>query len=231
MAIRKLSSRSAREQFIGNIAHQIRTPLAGIKLQAQLASDEPDLAAMQGAMQKIARAADSMTHVNSQLMKLARAEAASGRGLRREPVDLAAVARHCCVALDALANEKHITLSLQAPDSLDGVEGERTLLTEMMSNLIENAIIYMQESGHVWASVVPTQNGIEFSVEDDGPGIDEAHWPQLFERFFRSAPEVGEGCGLGLAIVREIAMAHGASVELEAGRDNRGARFCVRFAV
>jgi two-component system, OmpR family, sensor histidine kinase TctE len=68
-----------------------------------------------------------------------------------------------------------------------------------------------------------------FAVEDNGPGIDETHWPQIFDRFFRPAPAVGEGCGLGLAIVREIAMAHGASVELESGREGRGARFYVSF--
>lgn len=64
-----------------------------------------------------------------------------------------------------------------------------------------------------------------FAVEDNGPSITEARWPQIFDRFFRHSPAVGEGCGLGLAIVREIAMAHGASVELESGREGRGARF------
>jgi two-component system sensor histidine kinase TctE len=92
---------STREQFIGNIAHQIRTPLAGIKLQAQLAEDELEEKnpALLATLKRISEAADAMTHVNSQLMKLARAEAAMGRGLRREPVDLAAVSRQSCAAL------------------------------------------------------------------------------------------------------------------------------------
>ena len=102
-------------------------------------------------------------------------------------------------------------------------------MTELIGNLIENAIIYTQEGGNVWVSVGNTDGRVVFAVEDNGPGIAETHWPQIFDRFFRPAPAVGEGCGLGLAIVREIAMAHGASVELEAGREGRGARFFVLF--
>jgi len=99
----------------------------------------------------------------------------------------------------------------------------------MVGNLIENAIIYTQAGGSVWVSVDSKNGNVMFAVEDNGPGISEAHWPQIFDRFFRPSPAVGEGCGLGLAIVREIAMAHGASVELESGREGRGARFFVLF--
>ena len=220
---------SSREQFIGNIAHQIRTPLAGIKLQAQLAQIDSLDADTRSALEKISHAADTMTHVNSQLMKLARAEAASGRGLRRVAINLAEVARNCCIELEAQAAAKSISLSLDLAQTPQLIEGELTLVSEMIGNLIENAIIYTQEGGNVWVSVSNTDGRVVFAVEDNGPGIAETHWPQIFDRFFRPAPAVGEGCGLGLAIVREIAMAHGASVELEAGREGRGARFFVLF--
>ncbi|MFN2329966.1 MAG: sensor histidine kinase, partial [Chromatocurvus sp.] len=101
---------SAREQFIGNIAHQIRTPLAGMKLQAQLAQDEADPKRVKDALLEISRAADHMAHVNSQLMKLARAEAAFGRGLRAERVDLSEVIEHCCADNAQLAHERGIRL-------------------------------------------------------------------------------------------------------------------------
>jgi len=227
---------STREQFIGNIAHQIRTPLAGIKLQAQLAEDELEEKnpALLATLKRISEAADAMTHVNSQLMKLARAEAAMGRGLRREPVDLAAVSRQSCAALGALANQKQISLHVSASNSCY-VAGELTLLSEMVSNLVENAILYTQSEGNVWVTVSADEDGFEFTVEDDGPGIDEAEWPQIFERFFRSpshsvSDREGEGCGLGLAIVREIALAHDASVDVGEGRAGCGARFTVRFS-
>ena len=226
---------STREQFIGNIAHQIRTPLAGIKLQAQLAEGEvaEKNPALLATLQRISDAADAMTHVNSQLMKLARAEAAMGRGLRREPVDLGEVSRQSCTALSALAKSKGITLHVAAPSACY-VAGELTLLSEMVSNLVENAILYTHNEGNVWVTVAVDQQGLEFSVEDDGPGIDEAERQQIFERFFRSPSQSasdreGEGCGLGLAIVREIARAHGATANVGEGRGGRGARFAVRF--
>jgi two-component system sensor histidine kinase TctE len=162
-------------------------------------------------------------------MKLARAEAASGRGLRRVAINLAEVARNCCIELEAQAAAKSISLSLDLAETPQLIEGELTLVSEMIGNLIENAIIYTQEGGNVWVSVGNTDGRVVFAVEDNGPGIAETHWPQIFDRFFRPAPAVGEGCGLGLAIVREIAMAHGASVELEAGREGLGARFFVIF--
>ena len=99
----------------------------------------------------------------------------------------------------------------------------------MVGNLIENAIIYIQASGSVGISGDSKNGNVICAVEDNGPGISEAHWPQISDRFFRPSPAVGEGCGLGLAIVREIAMAQGAYVELEAGREGRGARFFVLF--
>ncbi len=221
---------SSREQFIGNIAHQIRTPLAGMKLQAQLALQEPqDITEIHDALERIVTAADHMAHVNSQLMKLARAEAASGRGLRNESVDLGALVRNCCAELSSRAHDKHMRLTVDVTDQPLSILGELTLLSEMLSNLIENAIIYGRERGEVWVSLQQTPNGPRIEIEDDGPGIAKEHWPQIFDRFFRPVPATGSGCGLGLSIVREIALAHGATVQLEEREEGRGIRFVVQF--
>lgn len=221
---------SMREQFIGNIAHQIRTPLAGMKLQAQLALDEPrDITAIHQGLERIVQACDRMAHVNSQLMKLARAEAAYGRGLRNEPVDLAGLLRNACTELAWRAHAKHIQLLVSLPEQPCCVPGELTLLSEMLTNLVENAIIYGRERGHVWITLRYAAEGPRIDIEDDGPGIAQEHWPQIFDRFFRPNPERGLGCGLGLSIVREIALAHGASVHLEEREEGSGIRFVVQF--
>lgn len=220
---------SAREQFIGNIAHQIRTPLAGMKLQAQLAQEETDPQRVQEALLRISRAADHMAHVNSQLMKLARAEAAFGRGLRAERVDLSEVIEHCCADNAQLAHERGIHLVTRLPAQKICLDGEFTLLAEMVRNLVENAVKYGSENGHAWVVLTETGGGIVLAVEDDGPGIAPDDWPQIFDRFFRPVNSIGDGCGLGLAIVREIALAHGATVTIENRQAGPGARFVVRF--
>lgn len=220
---------SAREQFIGNIAHQIRTPLAGMKLQAQLARDETDPEKVHDALLRISHAADHMAHVNSQLMKLARAEAAFGRGLRAERVDLTEVIEHCCADNAQLAHERGIQLVMRLPEQQLFLDGEFTLLAEMVRNLVENAVKYGSEDGHVWVELTESHDGITLVVEDDGPGISQDNWPQIFDRFFRPANSSGDGCGLGLAIVREIALAHGARVQIQDRRAGSGARFVVHF--
>lgn len=220
---------SAREQFIGNIAHQIRTPLAGMKLQAQLALGESDPALVHAALENIVNAADHMAHVNSQLMKLARAEAACGRGLRRTPVDLVVVVRSCCAELSSHAHKQGIQLVPQVPQHPVMVTGELILLAEMVGNLVHNSITYGAPGGHVWIRMEETVEGVQLVVEDDGPGIPAEHWPRIFERFFRPARSSGNGCGLGLAIVREIALAHGASVELRTRDEGPGVKFVTLF--
>jgi two-component system sensor histidine kinase TctE len=220
---------SAREQFIGNIAHQIRTPLAGMKLHAQLAQDETDPARIRASLARISTTADHLAHVNSQLMKLAHAEAAYGRGLRHERVDLREVISHCCAEHAPLAHERGVTLNQRLPETRVVVEGEYTLLAEMVGNLVENAVRYGGNGGQVWVELYREGDAIQLVVEDDGPGIPQSDWPRIFERFFRPVGSTGDGCGLGLAIVQEIALAHGAEAYLEGRREGSGARFGVRF--
>lgn len=223
------SAIGSREQFIGNIAHQIRTPLAGIKLQAQLAEREEDLCTIKESLNQISHAVDHISHVNSQLMRLARAEAAFGRGVRAVDIDVGSIVRKCCKELAARAAEHRVQLVSQVPDDPVNVPGELTLLSEMVGNLIENAIVYGRPEGHVWIRLEQHAAAVKLVIEDDGPGIPREHWPQIFDRFFRPANTSGEGCGLGLAIVREIALAHGATVNLEERSEGAGVRFVVRF--
>lgn len=220
---------NSREQFIGNIAHQIRTPLAGIKLQAQLAQRETDLDNINTGLERISHATDQMSHVNTQLMKLAKAEAASGRGLQSEQIDLIEITENCRDELMSVAKAQQITIDVQVPDRPIYIKGELALAKEMIWNLMENAVHYGQPGGHVWVWIEETPGYITLSVEDDGPGIDRQHWPRIFDRFFRPVKNAPDGCGLGLAIVQEIAVAHDAHVHLESPESGKGIRFVVRF--
>lgn len=220
---------TAHEAFIGNIAHQVRTPLAGIKLQCQIALRETDPDAVRRSLQQIANAADHMTHVNSQLLKLARAEIAFDRGPLALPTDLVALVHACCEELEPSAQEQGITLAAIAPETRLDVQGDPALLYEMLRNLVENAIVYGRPRGHVWVSVARGPRGVQVAVEDDGPGIPPEHRPQIFDHFYRPPNSPGEGCGLGLPIVREIARAHGGDVRLEDRGAEPGTRFVVEF--
>lgn len=222
-------SLTAHEQFIGNIAHQIRTPLAGIKLQAQLAQREAQVPAVRDALAQIERAADHMSHVNSQLLKLARAEVAFGRGPARASSDFVALVRGACeeLAPRALARDIELTLDAQPPSLT--VAGDPVLLKEMVKNLVDNAIVYGRQHGHIWVLMDVVDGRARFAVEDDGPGIRPEHRPQIFDHFFRPPNSPGGGVGLGLPIVREIALAHGADIRLEDRAAGGGTRFVVEF--
>ena len=219
---------AAREQFIGNIAHQTRTPLAGIKLQAELALRDDDPERVRRSLAQIAHAADHMAHVNSQLLKLARAEVAHGRGPRRARADLASIVRACCAEFGPRALARGMDIRLDVTAQTVGILGETTLLHEMVRNLIDNAIVYGRSGGNIWVRLSEWDGGIELIVEDDGPGIPRQHWDRIYDRFFRPPRSPGEGCGLGLPIVREIAEAHGAEIRLEE-RAEGGTRFVVTW--
>lgn len=218
---------SAHENFIGNIAHQVRTPIAGIKLQSQLAEREQDPAAVRRALQQIEHAADHMAHVNSQLLKLARAEIALDRGAGATPADLIGIARVCTEELAPLADERGVSVTVDAADDHFRLEGDPALLREMLTNLVHNAIVYGKPRGHVRIGLERVDGGTRIVVEDDGPGIDAAHRDRIFDHFYRPPDSPGDGSGLGLPIVREIARAHGGDVRLESHGHGAGTRFSV----
>lgn len=218
----------AREQFIGNMAHQTRTPLAGIKLDAELALRDDDISRVRRSLTQIVHAADHMTHVNSQLLKLARAEVAHGRGPHRGHADFSAIVDSACRELRPRAESRHITLTWNLPATRVEFDGEYGLLVEMVKNLVDNGIVHGRAGGHVWVRLEDSAARVELVVEDDGPGIGRHHWPRIYDRFYRPPESPGEGCGLGLPIVREIALAHDAELEL-ADRPGGGTRFVVRF--
>ena len=234
-------SLATQKRFLADAAHQLKTPLAGLRMQADMAQREgADTGELKLSLQQIGRASIRATHTVNQLLAMARAES-SGVSITRQPCDLAQLAME--VVQDSLprAMERHIDLGYEgAQPGAPGlnIEGNPTLLKELVRNLVDNAINYTPSTpdapGVVTASVLADPFGqvAILQVEDNGPGIPEAERQLVFQPFYRALGTEADGSGLGLPIVCEIAGHHAATVSLEdahPGRMPPGTRFKVRF--
>ena len=205
--LEKLSSAiTAQQRFIANAAHQLRTPLAGLKLQVDRAQREDNIQSMQPALSQIQNSADRASHIITQLLALARSGPIEG-SRQFETIDLHSLVRNICIDWVPKAFQKDIELSFEAPERALFIKGDKVLLTELLGNLLDNAITYGHKQGNILVRL--TNKPIPcLIVEDDGPGIPETEYDKIFERFYRIPGSSGIGCGLGLAIVKEIAALH-----------------------
>ncbi|MEN9885972.1 MAG: hypothetical protein RL758_550 [Pseudomonadota bacterium] len=237
-------SLNTQRRFLADAAHQLKTPLAGLRMQADLALKQgASEAELKRSLQQIGRASIAATHTVNQLLALARAEN-SGRGLVRQSVNLVHVVREVVQEAVPRALEKGIDLGydglspadIAQDDSL--VMGNPVLIKEMVRNLVDNAINYTPSTpdkpGVVTARVVGGQSvgGLVVQVEDSGPGIPEEEKELVFRPFYRALGSNVDGSGLGLAIVQEIANQHGCLVgieEAEPGQPMPGCRFSIKF--
>jgi two-component system sensor histidine kinase TctE len=219
-----------QERFIADAAHQLRTPLAGLRLQAERALGDPRPDSVRDALVHVERLSAGAGRAAGQLLALARAQATSENVTDAISVDLARLARDYVSQRvpDALA--AHIDLGYEGPAQGAEVAGDAVMLRETLVNLIDNAFNYAGEHGTVTVSLACELRTVALTVEDSGPGVAEEWWPRLGERFFRPPESRRDGSGLGLAIVRRIADSHGAAVMFGRGRDGRGLRVTVRFA-
>jgi two-component system sensor histidine kinase TctE len=190
--------------------------------------DEPARATLQ----QLFTAAEHAGHLVSQLLTLARAEPAARNSIERQPVELAALARETTMEWVPRALERGIDLGFDSATTSTMTEGDAFLIRELLNNLIDNAIRYTPRDGKVTVRVLTQQERPALEVEDTGPGIAEPERERVFERFYRIPETSGEGCGLGLAIVREIAEGHGATVQALPGSEGAGTlmRVCFRPA-
>ncbi|MGZ8191367.1 MAG: sensor histidine kinase N-terminal domain-containing protein [Methylococcaceae bacterium] len=218
---------ATQQRFIANAAHQLRTPLAGLKLQAERALREQDLPAMKPALMQIQGCADRMSHLTTQLLILARSEPIDGDYELRS-VDLCKLARETCMDWVPKALQRHMELSFEGLQRSLYVRGDEVLLRELLANLLDNAICYGHEQGNIVVKV-KCYPSPRLSVEDDGAGIPETEMDRVFERFYRIPGSPGDGCGLGLAIVKEIADLHQARLELNRVNAAGGTRIDLVF--
>jgi two-component system sensor histidine kinase TctE len=241
LLLRLKDSIATQKRFLADAAHQLKTPLAGLRMQADLAQREgADADELKQSLRQIGRSSVRATHTVNQLLALARAES-SGSAMPRQTCDLAeltmSVVRDCVPR----AIEKQIDLGYEGtePGAPGGqIVGNPTLLKELVRNLLDNAINYTPSSARQPAVITarvlsdPTQGSLVLQVEDSGPGVPLAERELVFQPFYRALGTEADGSGLGLPIVLEIAQQHNATVDLDETRPGQaapGARFTVRF--
>jgi len=210
----------AQTRFIADAAHQMRTPLTGLKTQAQLAMRENDPERLLYALRQMAGAVDRASHLVNQLLTLARAEAGSGAASQPlAPMNLDRLLREIVEDWVMRALENYIDIGYEPAEGTTDIEGNSFLLREAINNLIDNALRYTPTGGQVTCRVVRRRSEggepeVVLEVEDSGIGITEEQSELVFERFYRVDDSGTEGSGLGLPIVREIAELHHAIASL-----------------
>ena len=220
---------AAEQRFIADAAHQLRTPIAGLKTQTELALRQAPAGEAHATLTQLRTATQQATRLVNQLLSLARAEPAIGRVQALERIDLVQLAREATAEWVPRAIERNVDLGFDADTEAAYVAGDPFLLREMLSNLLDNAVRYTQAGGQVTVRVTCGMGRPRVSVEDNGPGIPEAERGRVFERFYRVLGTGTEGCGLGLAIVTEIAESHGAEVKLTPAHVGTGTIVRVTF--
>ena len=213
---------AAQQRFIADAAHQLRTPLTGLKAQAQLASRESDPEALRRALDNVAAGVDRANRLVTQMLALARAEAGAQQQALL-PLDLAALLPSVVEAWVTRAMDRQIDLGLDEPgEEAAPILGNEFLLREMINNLIDNALRYTRPGGRVTCRALAHGSFVILEIEDSGIGINEADAENVFERFYRVNNAETEGSGLGLAIVREIAETHRANATLRPNPHEHG---------
>ncbi|MDB5883761.1 MAG: histidine kinase [Ramlibacter sp.] len=224
-------SLAAQREFAGNVAHELRTPLAGIRAQASLALTQDDPAVWRAELQGIVVAQERASRLVDQLLALARAGEASA-GLKLESVALNEVVRDVVLRLLPKADALGVDLGAEGLDEPVQVRGDIALLEGILTNLLDNAFRYGGGAApRVTVSLQRDDRAITLSVSDNGPGLADADAGQLTQRWMQGAQghELGQGAGLGLAIVRRYADLLNAQFTLEPGAGGQGLSARLRF--
>jgi two-component system sensor histidine kinase QseC len=218
---------AAERRFTADAAHELRTPIAALRAQAQVALGATDDAERRHALESTVSACDRASHLVQQLLTLSRLE--SGESAALQPLDLGAVARRVAADLAPAALARRQSLSLDAARPAV-VRGSDVLLSALLRNLIDNAIRYSPPGAVIRLQVLAREDAsVEAVVEDSGPGMSSEHLARLGQRFFRVLGQDAEGSGLGWSIVTRIAQAHGAQLQASVSPELGGLRVQVSW--
>ncbi|KQP17512.1 ATP-binding protein [Pseudorhodoferax sp. Leaf265] len=220
---------AAQRAFVANAAHELRSPLAALKLQAQAVERAADDSARATALARLQQGIDRAIRLMQQLLLLARQEAAVQDGALLPPLALAPLARQAVAEALPQAQARGIDLGLETEGeetALPAVRGDADALAILLRNLLDNAIKYTPEGGRIDLVLGPRS----VAVHDSGPGIAPAERARVFERFYRSPDAAAGGSGLGLTIAQAIAERHGATLQLDSSPRLGGLAATLRFA-
>ncbi len=219
-----------QRSFVADAAHELRSPLTALKLQAQALRRPQDDASREAAIARLNDGIDRAIDLVGQLLALAREEGDRQQVVPPQAVDLQEVVRQVVSDLLPQAGTKRIDLGL-APGASEPlqVQGQPAALHTLLRNLVDNAIKYTPEGGQVDITLAVRDRAPSLVVEDSGPGLPEAERERVFDRFYRVPGSEAQGSGLGMAIVKTIADAHGATVTLDRSPALGGLRVEVRF--
>lgn len=218
----------ALTHFTADAAHELRSPLAALRLQAQSLQRAPDDATRAIATERLLAGIDRATRLVEQLLALARQEGA-GEGAELVSLDLTALARNALADAEPEAARHAIALTLDAPTAPVVLRADEAALAVLLRNLLGNALRHTPPGGQVRVGVREEASVIDLTVEDSGPGIAPDERARVQDRFYRVPGTPGHGSGLGLAIVRAIAERHGAALTLDASPTLGGLRVMLRW--
>lgn len=222
-----------RREFLADVSHELKTPIFAAQgfIHTLLDGAMDDVKVRDKFLQKAAKSLDGLDALVKDLVALSQMETGEIR-MHKERVDLRLLTLEVCEQLEHKANQRHTVLKIK-PDSLEHVwvKADAYRITQVMTNLIENAVKYGNDNGKVIIHFEEERKHFVVSVRDDGPGIPSGHLPRLFERFYRvdkSRSREKGGTGLGLAIVKHILSAHGSKISV-ASKVEKGTTFSFKL--
>jgi two-component system sensor histidine kinase TctE len=221
------SAAQSQQQFIANTAHQLRTPITGMQAQLDLLAAEPAAQPVKNRVQTLQEGIRQLARAANQLLTLARADPTANIAIKNQQVDLGGLVSEVVAKFIDRALQSDIDLGVDVNPAY--IVADPSLLDDLLSNLVDNALKYTPPGGRVTAAAGLHNDKPFVSVEDSGPGIPESERQRVLQRFYRMPNSAGHGSGLGLAIVDEIAALYGASVTLDSGANGRGTKVLVQF--
>ncbi len=219
------------KRFAADAAHELRTPLAALKAQAQVALNSNVIEEKNAALLKLIASVNRSTHIVQQLLTMSKLVPEASNINDLVPVNLVKVTQEVLAMLAPAAIEKHIELEFEPEKRTPNFAGNPTAISILIRNLVDNAIRYCKENGLVLVKVYRQNTEVVLEVSDNGPGIPKELQERVFERFFRVLGNKSPGSGLGLAIVQQISMLHNGRVALESPAEGTGLIVKVYFPI